>query len=261
MPATLAKSGGLFLAMIIALFGMAQAQDTAFAVHMGIMALAALIAALAVMAGANVAGQIGNDESVYDDAPVRWGVIATTFWGVVGLLAGLFIALQLAYPVLNLGFEYTTFGRLRPLHTSAVIFAFGGNALICTSFFVVQRTCRARLAFTSMARFVFWGYQLFLVLAATGYLLGVTEAKEYAEPEWYVDLWLTVVWVAYLLVFGGTIIKRREPHIYVANWFYLRSQGAAPFPDHGWCQSARPCRTGRHKNRRHRPPPAQPARN
>jgi cytochrome c oxidase cbb3-type subunit 1 len=152
---------------------------------------------------------------------VRWGVIATTFWGVVGLLAGLFIALQLAYPVLNLGFEYTTFGRLRPLHTSAVIFAFGGNALICTSFFVVQRTCRARLAFPGMARFVFWGYQLFIVLAATGYVLGVTEAREYAEPEWYVDLWLTVVWVAYLLVFGGTIIKRREPHIYVANWFYL----------------------------------------
>jgi len=221
MPATLAKSGGLFLAMIIALFGMAQAQDTAFAVHMGIMALAALIAALAVMKGADVAGQMRSDESAYDDAPVRWGVIATTFWGVVGLLAGLFIALQLAYPVLNLGLEYTTFGRLRPLHTSAVIFAFGGNALICTSFFVVQRTCRARLAFPGMARFVFWGYQLFIVLAATGYLLGVTEAKEYAEPEWYVDIWLTIVWVAYLIVFGGTIIKRREPHIYVANWFYL----------------------------------------
>ena len=221
MPATLAKSGGLFLAMIIALFGMAQAQDTAFAVHMGIMALAALIAALAVMKGANLSGQLADNEHQYDDAPVRWGVIATTFWGVVGLLAGLFIALQLAYPVLNLGFEYTTFGRLRPLHTSAVIFAFGGNALICTSFFVVQRTCRARLAFPGMARFVFWGYQLFIVLAATGYVLGVTEAREYAEPEWYVDLWLTVVWVAYLLVFGGTIIKRREPHIYVANWFYL----------------------------------------
>ena len=104
MSATLAKSGGLFLAMIIALFGMAQAQDTAFAVHMGIMALAALIAALAVMAGANVAGQIGNDESVYDDAPVRWGVIATTFWGVVRLPVGLLHAFPLAYPVLHPGF-------------------------------------------------------------------------------------------------------------------------------------------------------------
>ena len=221
MPATLAKSGGLFLAMVAALFAMAQAQDTAFAIHMAIMALAALIAAVAVMGTANVTAKLGRDESTYDDDPVRWGVIATTFWGVVGLLAGLFIALQLAYPVLNLGSEYTSFGRLRPLHTSAVIFAFGGNALLCTSFYVVQRTCRARLAFPSLARFVFWGYQLFIVLAATGYLLGVTEAKEYAEPEWYVDLWLTIVWVAYLIVFGGTVIKRREPHIYVANWFYL----------------------------------------
>jgi cytochrome c oxidase cbb3-type subunit 1 len=221
MPATLAKSGGLFLAMVVALFAMAQAHDTAFAIHMGIMALAALIAALAVMATSDVTARLGHDERVYDDAPVRWGVIATTFWGVVGLLAGLFIALQLAYPALNLGFEYTTFGRLRPLHTSAVIFAFGGNALLCTSFFVVQRTCRARLAFPSLARFVFWGYQLFIVLAATGYVLGVTEGREYAEPEWYVDLWLTIVWVAYLIVFGGTVIKRREPHIYVANWFYL----------------------------------------
>ena len=221
MPATLAKSGGLFLAMVMALFAMTQAKDAAFAVHMAIMALAALVAAMAVMATANVTATLGRDESVYDDAPVRWGVIATTFWGVVGLLAGLFIALQLAWPVLNLGTEYTTFGRLRPLHTSAVIFAFGGNALLCTSFYVVQRTCRARLAFPSLARFVFWGYQLFIVLAATGYVLGVTEAKEYAEPEWYVDIWLTIVWVSYLIVFGGTVIKRREPHIYVANWFYL----------------------------------------
>jgi cytochrome c oxidase cbb3-type subunit 1 len=215
------KSGALFLAMTVALLGMSRAQDTAFAIHMAIMALAALTAALAVMASANTHKQLGADEGRYDDTPVRWGVIATTFWGIVGLLAGLFIALQLAYPVLNLGYEYTSFGRLRPLHTSAVIFAFGGNALIATSFYVVQRTCRARLAFPSMARFVFWGYQLFIVLAATGYVMGVTEAREYAEPEWYVDLWLTVVWVAYLIVFGGTIVKRREPHIYVANWFYL----------------------------------------
>ena len=110
---------------------------------------------------------------------------------------------------------------MRPLHTSAVIFAFGGNALIATSYYIVQRTCRARLAFPSLARFVFWGYQLFIVLAATGYLMGVTGGKEYAEPEWYVDIWLTVVWVSYLIVFVGTIMRRHEPHIYVANWFYL----------------------------------------
>src|SRR5205085_11525421 len=106
-------------------------------------------------------------------------------------------------------------------HTSGVIFAFGGNALIATSFWVVQRTCKARLAGGVWPWVVAWGYQLFIVLAATGYLAGITQSREYAEPEWYVDIWLTVVWVAYLLVFLGTLWQRKEPHIYVANWFYL----------------------------------------
>jgi cytochrome c oxidase cbb3-type subunit 1 len=135
--------------------------------------------------------------------------------------SGVYIALQLAYPQLNLDLPWTTFGRLRPLHTSAVVFAFGGNALIMTSFYVVQRTTGARLWNDSLAWFVFWGYQVFIVLAATGYLAGITQSREYAEPEWYVDLWLTIVWVAYLAVFLGTLFKRKEPHIYVANWFYL----------------------------------------
>ena len=160
-------------------------------------------------------------ENSYFDDVVKAGVIATIFWGVAGFLVGVVIASQLAWPILNLDLPWTSFGRLRPLHTSAVIFAFGGNALIATSFYVVQRTCRARLAFGNLAWFVFWGYQLFIVLAATGYLLGVTESREYAEPEWYVDIWLTLVWVAYFLVFFGTLLKRKEPHIYVANWFYL----------------------------------------
>lgn len=216
--------------MIIALaafVAMALGVDTAFSVHMGIVCIAALLAMLSSMRKFDfvadrfpaIGGQ--NAQSHYDDDPIRWGVIATLFWGIAGFLVGLLIALQLAFPVLNFNLEYTSFGRLRPLHTSAVIFAFGGNALIATSFYVVQRTCRARLAFPSLARFVFWGYQLFIVLAATGYLMGVTEAREYAEPEWYVDIWLTIVWVAYLAVFVGTIVKRKEPHIYVANWFYL----------------------------------------
>jgi cytochrome c oxidase cbb3-type subunit 1 len=159
----------------------------------------------------------------YMDGVVRAGVIATCLWGVVGFLAGTFIAFQLAFPQLNFDWAqgYANFGRLRPLHTSAVIFAFGGNALIATSFYVVQRTSAARLWGGNLAWFVFWGYQLVIVLAATGYLLGATQSKEYAEPEWYVDLWLTVVWLAYLAVFLGTIVKRKEPHIYVANWFYL----------------------------------------
>ena len=158
----------------------------------------------------------------YNEEVVRKFTIATVFWGVVAFAAGVFIALQLAFPELNLGLPWTTFGRLRPVHTSAAIFAFGGNALFATSLFVVQRTCRAPLfGGPALADFVFWGYQLFIVLAASGYVLGISEGREYAEPEWYVDLWLTLVWVAYLAIFLGTIIKRREPHIYVANWFYL----------------------------------------
>jgi len=158
----------------------------------------------------------------YNEAIVRACVIASLFWLVAAICDGLFIALQLAYPSLNLGLEWTTFGRLRPLHTSAAIFAFGGNALIGTSLHVVQRTCRTRLfGGDALAWFVFWGYQFFIVIAAIGYIEGVTQSREYAEPEWYADLWLTVVWVAYIAIYLGTILKRREPHIYVANWFYL----------------------------------------
>ena len=227
MDTLVAKAGGWLGLAFLALVMAAVAVDAPFAVHMIIVALACLLMLWATVSRADYEAiargllKMPADQGVYDDDPIRWGVIATLFWGLAGIAAGLFIALQLAFPALNLGFEYTTFGRLRPLHTSAVIFAFGGNALIATSYYVVQRTCRARLAFPTLARFVFWGYQLFIVLAATGYLMGVTEAKEYAEPEWYVDLWLTIVWVAYLVVFLGTIVKRREPHIYVANWFYL----------------------------------------
>jgi len=173
------------------------------------------------MSDAELALSVKVDEP-YNEEIIRAFVIASLFWLVAAVCDGLFIALQLAYPSLNLGLEWTTFGRLRPLHTSAAIFAFGGNALIGTSFHVVQRTCRARLfGGEPLAWFVFWGYQFFIALAAIGYLEGVTQSREYAEPEWYLDLWLTLVWVVYLLIFLGTILKRREPHIYVANWFYL----------------------------------------
>uniref|UniRef100_UPI0035677D5F cytochrome-c oxidase, cbb3-type subunit I n=1 Tax=Sphingomonas sp. TaxID=28214 RepID=UPI0035677D5F len=212
----------MFLACTVAA---AMAVDHAFAVHMAICAAAALLVAFVTARQfgkptPGTAGKAALQGRYYDDV-IRWGLIATVFWGVVGFLVGIVIASQLAFPLLNLHYDFSTFGRLRPLHTSAVIFAFGGNALICTSFYVVQRTCRARLFAPALARFVFWGYQLFIVLAATGYLMGVTEGREYAEPEWYVDIWLTIVWVSYLVVFVGTIVKRSEPHIYVANWFYL----------------------------------------
>jgi cytochrome c oxidase cbb3-type subunit 1 len=227
MDDVLLKGGGWLLIGFIAVVAIAASADFGFSVHLAIIAAAAFAMLVITLRNADygaIAAGVSSkvaDEGSYDDDPVRWGVLATIFWGIAGFAAGLYIALQLAFPALNLGLEYTSFGRLRPLHTSAVIFAFGGNALIATSFYVVQRTCRARLAFPSLARFVFWGYQLFIVLAATGYLLGVTESREYAEPEWYVDLWLTVVWLSYAAVFIGTIVKRREPHIYVANWFYL----------------------------------------
>lgn len=164
-----------------------------------------------------------DEQSGYANNVIKAGVIASMFWGIAGMAVGLIIALQLSFP--NLFYfpdlPWTNFGRMRPLHTSAVIFAFGGNALIATSFYVVQRTCRARLFGGSLPWFVFLGYNTFIVMAGTGYLEGITQSREYAEPEWYADIWLTLVWVSYLVVFLGTIIKRKEPHIYVANWFYL----------------------------------------
>ncbi len=226
METVVRRLGVWALVLLAAIAAIALTPDSGFAIHMGIVALVAviLIAVTATsydpMAKAQGIFKMPPGPSRYDDDVIRWGVIATMFWGLAGLLAGVFIAAQLAFPQLN--FEpYLNFGRVRPLHTSAVIFAFGGNALLATSFYVVQRTCRTTLAFPGMARFVFWGYQLFIVLAATGYLLGISQGKEYAEPEWYVDLWLTVVWLCYLAVFVGTLLRRHEPHIYVANWFYL----------------------------------------
>jgi len=151
---------------------------------------------------------------------VKKFTLATVFWGIVGFLVGIVIAAQMVFPDLN--FEpYLSFGRLRPLHTSAVIFAFGGSALFATSYYVVQRTCHVRLWSDKLANFTFWGYQSFIVIAALGYVLGVTQGKEYAEPEWYADLWLTVVWVVYLLVYLMTCVKRKVSHLYVANWFFL----------------------------------------
>jgi cytochrome c oxidase cbb3-type subunit 1 len=158
----------------------------------------------------------------YVDGPIRAFLVATVIWALFGMLMGVLIATQLAYPLLNLGPEWINWGRLRPVHTSSVIFAFGGSGLIGSSLFVVQRTCRAKLfGGWQLGWFIFWGYQLFILLAASGYVLGVTQGREYAEPEWYADLWLAIVWISYLICFLGTLFKRQEPHIYVANWFLL----------------------------------------
>lgn len=163
---------------------------------------------------------MAQEKVIYNDEIIKLFTIATCFWGVIGMLVGLFIALQMVFPGLNIE-PYLSFGRLRPLHTSGVIFAFGGNALFATSYYIVQRTCATRLWNDGLSFFTFWGYQLFIIMAALGYVFGVTQGKEYAEPEWYADLWLTVVWVSYLVVFFMTIVNRKEPHLYVANWFFL----------------------------------------
>ncbi|HTW35406.1 MAG TPA: cytochrome-c oxidase, cbb3-type subunit I [Rhizomicrobium sp.] len=184
----------------------------------------ACIAATAIFYLVTYGDGLPQDErSGYANNVVKAGVIAAMFWGIAGMAIGLAAALQLSFPNLFYfpDYGFTNFGRIRPLHTSAVIFAFGGNVLIATSFYVVQRTTRARLFGGSLPWFVFWGYNTFIVLAGTGYLLGITQGREYAEPEWYSDLWLTLVWVCYLLTFLGTLWKRKESHIYVANWFYL----------------------------------------
>jgi cytochrome c oxidase cbb3-type subunit 1 len=223
-PTTLLVGLALALAGIMGLFLVANAQDGAIAFHGTLfVAFCGLGIFWMIKRHFDAAADTveAEDGTRYSDGVIKAGAIASLFWGVVGFLAGVAIALQLSFPELNFHLPWTNFGRLRPVHTSAVIFAFGGNVLIATSFYVVQRTCRARLAGDWAPWFVFWGYQLFIVLAASGYVLGVTQSKEYAEPEWYVDFWLTLVWVVYLLVFLGTLMKRREPHIYVANWFYL----------------------------------------
>ena len=207
---------------LLATFATAASKDPLFQFQGYIFMAAFGIGAAVLTAGLANGGFVQKSDS-YSDGVIRAGVIATLFWGVAGMAAGCVIAAQLSFPRIFYFADYgfLNFGRLRPLHTSAVIFAFGGNALISTSFYVVQRTCRARLFGGVTPWFVFWGYQLFIVLAGLGYLVGITQSQEYAEPEWLTDLWLTVVWVAYLLVFLGTIWKRKEPHIYVANWFYL----------------------------------------
>lgn len=157
----------------------------------------------------------------YNDRVIRFGIIAALIWGIIGFTVGDILAWQLAFPSLNGDMSWSNFGRLRPVHTSGVIFGFGGNALIATSFYVVQRTSRARLASETLPWMVFWGYNLFMVISASGYLSGITQSKEYAEPEWYADLLLLIVWIGYLTLYLRTLAKRAEPHIYVANWYYL----------------------------------------
>jgi cytochrome c oxidase cbb3-type subunit 1 len=236
MPITVTRKsmtlgeGGTALAFVAlavsSIFVAARAYTPEYAFHAWLAAAASVATVFAIVnryyeRPAQLPPLTIEDKPNYNMGPVKFATVAAVFWGIAGFSVGLWAALELAFPVLNFDLPWISFGRIRPLHTSAVIFAFGGNVLLGTSFYVVQRTCRARLAGDIAPWFVVLGYNFFIVIAGTGYLLGITQSKEYAEPEWYADLWLTVVWVVYFLVFLGTIMRREEPHIYVANWFYL----------------------------------------
>ncbi len=157
----------------------------------------------------------------YDYKNIKLFAIASLFWAIIGMGAGVFIAFQMVFPELSFGIEWTTFGRLRPIHTSGVIFAFGGNVLLGASFYVLQRTCQVIIYSSKIVSFIFYSFQIFLLLAVSGYVMGITQGKEYAEPEWYADILLTVIWLLYLFVYLMTLKNRKEPHIYVANWFFM----------------------------------------
>ncbi len=168
-----------------------------------------------------MAGAVPVVHQEYNYEIVKKFAIAALFWAVAGMGAGVYIASELAWPFLNFDIEYITFGRLRPVHTSGVIFGFGGNALFATSYYVVQRTCQARLPSDAAANFTFWGWNIAILLGGISYMLGYSQGREYAEPEWPIDILITVVWVTYFWLFAETLRRRSQPHIYVANWFYM----------------------------------------
>ena len=208
----------------LGLVGLAMAiagRNDLLGVH-GWIVLAAGLGGFMLMLRGKDAPEPGEERlGEYYDAPTRVGIILTLLWAVVGMGVGFWIAALLAWPELTFDAAWASFGRLRPVHTSGVIFGFGGNALIATSLHVLQRTTRARLPDQISPWFVLLGYNLFCVIAASGYLLGVTQSKEYAEPEWYADIWLVIVWVVYFSIYMRTLARRKEPHIYVANWYYM----------------------------------------
>src|SRR5690349_1441077 len=157
----------------------------------------------------------------YDNRIVRAFAIATVIWGIVGFCVGLLAAVQLFWPQANLNLSFTTFGRIRPLHTNAVIFAFVGNGMFMGIYYSLQRLCKARMWSDTLSWVNFWGWQAIILGAAVTLPLGFTSSKEYAELEWPIDIAITLVWVAFTANLLGTIFKRREKHMYVAIWFYI----------------------------------------
>ncbi len=228
MAATLTLSErriAIGLSIALALLGLvmaAFARQGVMAVHGGI-ALGLGLILVFVIGGAlyDHPEPGGGRLSRYYDAPTRFGIIMTLFWAMIGMSVGVWVAALMYWPEATPHWPATSFGRLRPVHTTSVIFGFGGNALIATSFHVLQRTARARLADALSPWVVLIGFNLFCVWAVTGYLMGSTQSKEYAEAEWYADIWLVLVWVTYFTLYIRTLARRNEPHIYVANWYYM----------------------------------------
>ncbi|MGB5799578.1 MAG: cytochrome-c oxidase, cbb3-type subunit I [Mesorhizobium sp.] len=214
----------LVILVLAALCGLAMAaggRGDPLGVHGIIVMIFSIGLAFVVMAGYNTPEPDPERLSHYFDDPTKVGIVLTMAWAIFGMFFGVWVAALLAWPDLTFDAAWSSFGRIRPVHTTGIIFGFGGNALIATSFHVLQRTSRARLPDQLSPWFVLLGYNLFCVLAVTGYFMGITQSKEYAEPEWYADIWLVVVWVVYFLIYLRTLARRKEPHIYVANWYYM----------------------------------------
>jgi len=218
------RRAGAVLAIGLIVLGLtmtAAGQQRVMVVHGEIMLLLGIVLAFSV-GGAiyDPPPPAGASLRYYDD-PTRFGIAMTLVWALIAMSVGVWVSLLLYWPEATPALPWTSFGRLRPVHTTGVIFGFGGNALIATSFFVLQRTSRARLADELSPWIVLIGLNLFCIWAVTGYLMGSTQSKEYAEAEWYADLWLVVIWVVYFVLYLRTLARRAEPHIYVANWYYL----------------------------------------
>jgi cytochrome c oxidase cbb3-type subunit 1 len=215
---------GAAVLVLLAMLGLAMAalgRSDAFGIHGGIVLLYSLGLLFFIISRAFSPEPDPTRFGKYYDDPIKVGVALTLAWAIFGMFIGVWAAAQLAWPSLNFDTSWASFGRIRPAHTSGVIFGFGGNALITTSYHVVQRTSRARLADQFSPWFVLLGFNLFCLIAVSGYFMGVTQSKEYAEAEWYADIWLVVVWVTYFLLYVRTLARRKEPHIYVANWYYM----------------------------------------
>ena len=211
----------LALAMLVGLTMAVAGAGEAFGAHGFLVLIFAAGLFLLVLSKLDEPEPPAEARREYYDAPIKVGIILSLVWAVIGMGLGVWVAALLPWPDLTFDAPWASFGRLRPAHTTSVIFGFGGSALIATSFHVMQRTSRARLAGQFSPWFVLLGYQLFVLIAVSGYLMGITQSKEYAEAEWYADLWLVVVWVSYFVLFIRTLARRNEPHIYVANWYYM----------------------------------------